>query len=88
MVDIISFRVVVFREADQWVAQCLERDVCVQAMDLDTLSSRLDVALNLEEDLESVPPAPEYFFRQWDKCSDFHHKGATDGGNYEMALCA
>ena len=64
-------RVVVFKEGDNWIAQCLEHDICVQAADLDTLRDRVDVAINAEHEhcvssgkdgFSAIPPAPEHFF--------------------------
>ncbi|TCU77036.1 hypothetical protein EDE08_102580 [Bradyrhizobium sp. R2.2-H] len=83
-----GLKVVVFKEAEQWVAQCLDHDVCVQGPDLETVRSRMHVALTAEDDLESLPKAPEHFFKLWDRKSGFSENGRTDGMTYEMALCA
>jgi hypothetical protein len=62
--------VVVFRDANLWVAQCLEYDIGAQAPDLDTLKARLAVTLAFEKEtsveLHSTPfagidPAPDSF---------------------------
>ena len=42
-------RVIVFRDANLWVAQCLEYDIGAQAPDLDTLKARLAVTLAVEK---------------------------------------
>ena len=60
-----TYRVLVRKEAEQFVAQCLEVDVCVQALDFDTLEGRLEVALQ-EEDLTAIGKAPQYFFDIWE----------------------
>jgi hypothetical protein len=86
-----TIRVVVFKEDDKWIAQCLEHDICTVADDLDTLQCRLDVAIEAEidlcrsegRDLSSLPAAPEHFFSLWEK-----RPGQSDGIDYEMALCA
>jgi hypothetical protein len=83
-----SVRIVAFKEGDIWVAQCLEHDVCVQAADLDTLRGRMEVALLAESPLKELPQAPAHFFGLWDRKSDFHQSGKSDGCEYEMALCA
>ena len=83
-----TIRVVAFKEGDIWVAQCLERDISAQASDLDTLRSRIEVAIEAEKPLENLPAAPAYFFSLWDKKSDFQQSGTSDGYEYEMALCA
>jgi hypothetical protein len=73
-----SLRVVVFREEDLYVAQCLEHDISVQAQDLNALMDRLDLALEAEcalsaersgGTLEHIAPAPNYFHALWDKGS-------------------
>jgi len=90
-------RVIAFQECDQWVAQCLEHDVCAQAADLDTLRDRVEATLLAEDaalreagkgGLGTLPPAPEHFFGMWEKRSGFNRSGAADGVDYELALCA
>ncbi|UGA47226.1 hypothetical protein HU230_0014735 [Bradyrhizobium quebecense] len=83
-----TLRIVTFKDGDFWVAQCLEHDVCAQANDLDTLRSRIEVALEAESPLERLPAAPAHFFELWDRKSDFNKSGKSDGFEYEMALCA
>lgn len=83
-----TLRIVAFKEGDIWVAQCLEHDVCAQASDLDTVRSRIEMALQAESPLESLPQAPAHFFELWDRKSDFKKNGKSDGMEYEMALCA
>ena len=83
-----TLRIVTFKEGDIWVAQCLEHDVCAQASDLDTVRSRIEMALQAESPLEKLPEAPAHFFELWDRKSDFHKTGKSDGVEYEMALCA
>jgi hypothetical protein len=92
-----SIRVIAFQECDQWVAQCLEHDICAQAPDLDTLYARFEATLLAEDaalkevgksGIDALPRAPEHFFRLWDKRSDFNRSGAADGTPYELALCA
>ena len=84
-------RIIAFRDGGQWVAQCLERDVCVQASDLDTLKARMERALAVEGrggNLDRLPPAPSRFFDMWDKRSVFGQRENADGQPYELALCA
>jgi hypothetical protein len=83
-----TVRIVTFKEGEIWVAQCLEHDVCVQAADLDTLRSRIEMALQAESPLDKLPQAPDHFFELWAKKSDFKKTGKSDGVEYEMALCA
>lgn len=83
-----TLRIVTFKEGDIWVAQCLEHDVCVQASDLHTLRSRMEVAIQAESPITNLPKAPSHFFELWDRKSGFHNSGKTDDVEYEMALCA
>jgi hypothetical protein len=65
-----TVRVVVFREADVYVAQCIEYDIATQAKDLSTLIERLDLTIDAEcamsrergeAPFANIPPAPNYF---------------------------
>ena len=75
--DMDSLRVVVFREDDLYVAQCLEQDISVQAPDLNTLIDRLELAIDAECALSMElngkpfggPAAPVYFHTLWEKGS-------------------
>ena len=58
-------RVVVFKEEDLFVAQCLEHDICVQADDMATLSRRFAATVVLE-DVESLAASPQHFHDMWD----------------------
>lgn len=69
-------RVVVFKDCDAWVAQCLEHDICAQADDLTEVTARLKITLAAERDLslsqgkkpfEGIPPAPKHYFKLWEK---------------------
>ena len=71
-----TIRVVMFEEAGQWVAQCLEYDIAAQGPDLDSLNERLDVILKAElrESLArhgtpfaGIGPAPDRYQRMWDR---------------------
>jgi hypothetical protein len=70
-----TIRVIVFKDGDLWVAQCLEYDIGAQAPDIDTLNTRLQVVLNaeLKESLErhkepfaGIPEAPKRFHLMWE----------------------
>jgi hypothetical protein len=71
----ITIRVVVFKDDDVWVAQCLEYDIGAQAADIDTLNERFNVALKAElkesvergkEPFAGIEPAPERFHTMWE----------------------
>ena len=91
-----TVRVVILNDGGKWIAQCLEHDICAMADNLDTLRSRLEVAIEAEfelckadgRDLSSLPKAPEHFFALWDKRSCFDKSEMIGGVGYEMALCA
>jgi hypothetical protein len=57
-------RVVIFREGDIYVAQCLEVDVGTQAADIPKLLERLALTIDAEY-LDKLPPAPPHFFWLW-----------------------
>jgi len=81
----MKIRIVVFKDEDQFVAQALEHDICVQATTLDQIVSRMEAALGLEiaDGLDHIPPAPDQFFKMWETHSElFKHTSE----NYEMAL--
>jgi hypothetical protein len=69
-----TIRAIIFEDGDQWVAQCLEYDIAVQGEDLDTVRSRLLVAIRAEaeagiefhgEPFKAIEPAPRHFHDMW-----------------------
>lgn len=73
-----DLRVLVFKEEDKFVAQCLEYDVAVQADDMNDLIDRLTLTLEAEFAMcsaeskrlcDCLPPAPNYYHGLWDKRS-------------------
>lgn len=69
-----TVRVVVYGEEGQWIAQCLEHDICVQGRDHKTLEKRLQNTLWLElayakrigkTGLDHLPTAPKHFHEMW-----------------------
>jgi hypothetical protein len=76
--DLEHLRVIVYRESDLYVAQCLEHDIATQAGDIASLLERLDLTIDAEcaiskEDgyapFAHIPAAPNYFHGLWDKRS-------------------
>jgi hypothetical protein len=66
--DAQTLRVIVFREADQWLAQGLERDIAVQAENLRDIVNRLTLAVDAEIEtaaFATLAPAPKYFQDLW-----------------------
>lgn len=88
--------VLVFQEGGDWVAQCLEYDICTHAQDEETLRNRFCELLEVEyqlstsggkEPFSGIKPAPEEFHDLWRKASD----GAcfdTPAGAVELKKCA
>jgi hypothetical protein len=71
-----TIRVVVYRDGEHWIAQGLEFDISVQANDLETLRSRMSVAIDAEaqagiefngEPFKGIGPAPRHFHDMWDR---------------------
>lgn len=97
-IDLPPVRAVVLHEGDLWVAQCLEYDIGAQAPDLDSLRTRLDVALRFElmESLErtgqpfgGIDPAPRRFHDLWEKrARSFTANDGGPGMRLDMALVA
>jgi hypothetical protein len=66
--------VVIYREADLWIAQCLEYDIGAQADDIESLWDRLLLTLRMEASerggngvgpFAGIDPAPAYFARAY-----------------------
>lgn len=65
-----TLRVVIFREADHWLAQGLERDIAVEGGDLNDLIRRLTLAIMAEAaTLDALGQAPKYFQDLWPLCA-------------------
>ncbi|MEQ9015943.1 MAG: hypothetical protein RID90_15970 [Marinovum algicola] len=65
-----GLKIVVYKEDDMLIAQCLEYDICTQAEDRETLRERMDCLINLELDHmkdfgQELDPAPERFHNMW-----------------------
>jgi hypothetical protein len=79
MQEVRAVRVLLAREGDYWVAQCLEYDIGAQARDLDELRKRLIAALEAERQeslrrhgrsFAGIQPAPRIFHEQWERRTD------------------
>lgn len=63
-----TYRIVVSKEEDMFVAQCLEHDISVQAPDMATLQRRLAAVLLTEMadgGLDHIEAAPEEYHQRW-----------------------
>ena len=70
MPEIAQIRVLIAKEGDYWVAQCLEYDIGAQARDLDQLRTRLIATIDAECEesvrrngmaFAGIGPSPEHF---------------------------
>lgn len=95
-----SLRVVIFREGDAWVAQCLEFDIYAKASNLDDLRARMIATLDAEasysrskgrQPFAGIDPAPQHYQAMWDQRSSFSKPERLAGGDdeqVELALVA
>lgn len=97
MIDSNQIRVVVFREGDVWVAQCLEYDIGAQAPDLETLHRRLALTVELERRISTerngkafagIDPAPKHFQDMWAKRSGGFTPKSDGYADLQLALVA
>lgn len=87
-----KIRVIIFYDENQWVAQGLERDICVQANRIDDLYGRFEVAVRLECEeeggLDRIEPAPEYFQNLWENKSGGFTPSNNGGEMYDFGIAA
>lgn len=96
-----TIRVIIFREGDLWVAQCVEYDIGAQAPSLGELTRKLDLTIEAEvrESLrrhgvpfKGIPRAPAQTEEMWNRqVGSF--KPAPNFSSHlregvELALCA
>lgn len=77
---ICVLRIIIFREGfeeeKKLVAQCLEKDICVQGRDLRELFKRLSATIYLEvPHMKDMPSTPDKFFEMWEKGKVLAHQG-------------
>ena len=63
-------RIVVYKEQDKFIAQCVDFDIATQADDFETLKSRMDCLLECElraasDSGQAVDQAPQKFHNMW-----------------------
>lgn len=64
-----------FEEEKKFIAQCLEKDICVQGKDLEELFKRLSTTIYLEvPHMENIPSAPGKFFEMWEEGEVLAHQ--------------
>lgn len=72
-----TLQVLLYKQEDWWIAQCLEYDIAAQAKSTEDVLyeiSRLFVSrfvaaeeVGIKDPLESLPPAPEEFWKMYKK---------------------
>jgi hypothetical protein len=82
-------KVIIQREGEFLVAQCLEHDICAQGSNMTELMDRLTLTVELECDerggtLDDIAPAPEEYHKMWGDAFLFEQRQS----NYQMAMAA
>ena len=88
----VELRVVVLKDGEVYVAQCLELDISAQASDLKSLRHRMNAAIDAERDyanatgksLDDIGKAPKHFFDMWEKAWGSERTSV----DLRLALCA
>lgn len=91
-----NLRVIVYRDGDVYVAQCIEHDIATQGSDIPAVLERLDLTIDAEcamskdkgaKPFENIPCAPNYFHRLWDKRSlTLTHVEMPVGHHFKMEV--
>jgi hypothetical protein len=86
-----TIRVVVYRDGEAWIAQCVEYDICAQGADFDTAMRRLVGTVNAECDytrkkhgveFSGIGPAPSVFADKFEAAQQSLH---ADGMELRIA---
>lgn len=87
-----KIRVIFYQEHGLWLAQGLEKDICVQADKLDDLYGRFEVAARLEcaetENLDHIGKAPKHFWDMWERKSGGFKPSKATNDQFEVGLAA
>jgi hypothetical protein len=69
-----ELRILIYRDEDLYVGQCLEHDLCVQSREIDQIRRLIinqvefyEALFGASGGLSKVPPAPAEFFSAWEK---------------------
>jgi len=97
MLAVDSIRVLLSKEGELWVAQCLECDIGAQALNLGELRKRILIAIRAERDeslrrhgkpFGGIGPAPRHFHDLWlRRAGEFklmHPAAASDAPDIEI----
>ena len=82
-------RVVILKEGETFVGQCLEHDICAQGGTVDEMLDRLAKTVELEESerggaLGDIEAAPDDYHKMWAASRRF----ADQQDGYELALAS
>ena len=58
MITISGMRFITTQVGSLWFAQCLSKDICVQAHDFETLIERMEIAIEIENDDSNIKWVP------------------------------
>lgn len=93
MTETHTMRVIVMREGEFWVAQCLEYDICTSASDMETLELRMqgqiECEAQLSEQLNGAPfagigAAPERFHQMWEDARKFEAEHSMPSFEFDI----
>jgi len=79
-------RVILFKEDDTFIAQCLEYDIMAHGSSEKSAINRFEAVFNFERNLSierggspfaNIPKAPEEFFKMWEQCKENPPKDLT-----------
>jgi hypothetical protein len=94
--ELEHIRVIVYREGEVYVAQCLEHDIATQGSDITGVLARLELTIDAEcavskeaggQAFDNIPAAPNYFHTLWDKRSlTLTHVKMPVGHHYRMEV--
>ena len=96
MNEVQFIRVIMMRDDNTFIAQCLEHDICAHAKDEETLRARFAALFNFERNLSierngapfaGIGPAPQEFHDMWDAC-EAAEEMTISGERVSLARCA
>lgn len=82
---VMELRIIIFKQEDLFIAQCLDHDVAVQGSDMATVQRRFEETVFAEgEGLTALPAAPEAYHVMWAGALELE----SNVDNAEMRLAA
>jgi hypothetical protein len=86
-----DLRILIYRDDELFVGQCLEHDICVQSRDLDDIRRLMGHQVEFHEGqggLSKVPPAPPEFEKAWNETKGDPRPIMLDGNGQAQAKLA